>query len=320
MFKFCKYASRNGKSASLPTLQVGDMVYVKSDRSKSKARDSFFILGLDEPNKMATIQKFPMTNFRHHPINVQYQNLYPCSPIPLAHSGTSQHLPVLSQPPAKSPSRSRQSPISILSNPPIYTPLESDSDSEEECVHHVLPLHVFPTPPHDPPHEPPVADGDADPVDDIPLHAPQDVDNQPPPIRLQLFQPLYGQKDYLKVGDMVALVQGDSWCKVVLISHSGHKDALQDSLYWNYSALDGSNPTGSYLFPGQAWGVLRGDLSHVDLSVMDIIMPPTTTVAAEASVDSDDDETPDAENKQAGESDRDINNDVLDVDTTDEPD
>jgi hypothetical protein len=52
------------------------------------------------------------------------------------------------------------------------------------------------------------------------------------------------------------------------------------SLYWNYSALDGSNPTGGYLFPGQAWGVLRDELVNVDLSSVEIVMPrgyPTTT-------------------------------------------
>ena len=44
--------------------------------------------------------------------------------------------------------------------------------------------------------------------------------------------------------------------------------------------MDGSNPTGGYLFPGQAWGVLRDELVNVDLSSVEIVMPrgyPTTT-------------------------------------------
>lgn len=42
------YSSRNGKPVNIPTLAVGDSVFVKTDRSKSKARDSFYILELDE--------------------------------------------------------------------------------------------------------------------------------------------------------------------------------------------------------------------------------------------------------------------------------
>ena len=101
----------------------------------------------------------------------------------------------------------------------------------------------------------------------------EDIQDQPELPKLHLFQPFYGQKSYLRCGDIVALVQGDSWCKVILASHSGYGDARNHSLYWNYSALDGSQPTGGYLFPGQAWGVLRNELVHVDLSSVEIVMP-----------------------------------------------
>ena len=54
-----KYASRIGKIVHLPPppppLQVGDMVYVKSDRSKSNDRDSFCVLNLDGKKQLATI-------------------------------------------------------------------------------------------------------------------------------------------------------------------------------------------------------------------------------------------------------------------------
>ena len=69
------------------------------------------------------------------------------------------------------------------------------------------------------------------------------------------------------------MVQGDSWCKVILHSHPGISDAQEGSLYWNYSLEDGSNPTGGYLFPGKSWGVLRGPVKDVDISQAEIILP-----------------------------------------------
>ena len=96
-----------------------------------------------------------------------------------------------------------------------------------------------------------------------------------PQARKQLFlhQPLLGESDYLKPGDTVLLVQDDEWRKVVLISHTGKKNQRNDSLYWNRKALDGSNPTGGYLFPGQGWGVLRYEWKDADLSEVDIHFP-----------------------------------------------
>ena len=96
-----------------------------------------------------------------------------------------------------------------------------------------------------------------------------------PQARKQLFlhQPLLGESDYLQPGDTVLLVQNDEWRKVVLISHTGKKYQQNHSLYWNYKALDGSNPTGGYLFSGQAWGVLRDKWKDAGLSEIDIHFP-----------------------------------------------
>ena len=276
-----KYASRNGQPALSPTLQVGDTVFVKSDRSKSKARDSFFVLDLNETNKTATIQKFPMTHFKHHPIQVQYQNLYKVKPHPTL---TSPSFPTTSQPVLtknnQRPTPPTNQPRKLqLSLPPSYTPDSDSEDDDYEQFHH-QDNPIFPTPPHD-------NEADLFPaiLDDLPLDAPLHVDdddvqhNNPEQVQplprptLPLSQPLYGQKKYLKVGDIIAIVQGDVWCKVVLSSHSGHKNAKKKSLYWNYTAMDGSNPTGSYLFPGESWGVLRGEEIHVDLAQVDIIHP-----------------------------------------------
>ena len=89
----------------------------------------------------------------------------------------------------------------------------------------------------------------------------------------RLVQPLFKQPDYLKRGDRILLVQGNEWTQVKLDSHSGTKNATNGSLYWNYSNLDGSNPRGGYLFPNQAWGVLRGDDIELDITQVQLLLP-----------------------------------------------
>ena len=125
-----KYSSRNGKPVSLPSMQIGDMVYVKSDRSKSKARDSFMITHLNDNKKMATVQKFPMSHFRHHPIDVQYQNLYPTTANKPTTTTQTPALPPAPHPeiPIKSPPLPKP-PRYVITTTPTYT---QDSDSDEE--------------------------------------------------------------------------------------------------------------------------------------------------------------------------------------------
>ena len=95
--------------------------------------------------------------------------------------------------------------------------------------------------------------------------------NDAPPLRL--IQPLFGDPNYLKSGDHVAMVLDGMWNTVVLMSNTGRKHLQNNSLYWNFKTLDGSLTTGSYLFPGQAWGVLRDDDKNVDLSRVEIVLP-----------------------------------------------
>ena len=53
-----RYEARNSsKLAEIPDVEVGDQVYVKSDLTKSKARDPFLVIGTDKPTKEATLQK-----------------------------------------------------------------------------------------------------------------------------------------------------------------------------------------------------------------------------------------------------------------------
>ena len=300
-----KLASIEGKPASLPFLQVGSMVYVEDDCSKSKPRDSYFVLNLDEDTQIATVLKFPTSNLRHLPIHVLSQNLYLCTET------------VTSEPPQAMPKQAVTvhhatapgyvtPPRFVLPPTAIYAPYGSDSDDNDHSRRFPMPL--FPGSLHQPeviaevplqlpPGGDPVLDqrpvhhlDDADAflqpnLDLIPIL--EEIHDQPPFPTLHLNQPLYGQKSYLKCGDTVALVQGDSWCKVILTSHSGYRDARNHSLYWNYSALDGSQPTGGYLFPGQAWGVLRNELVDVDLSSVEIVMPEGYPTTSESDVNVD---------------------------------
>ena len=300
-----KYSSRNGKPVSVPSLKIGDMVFVKSDWSKSKARDSFVVAQLDNSKMMATVQKFPMSHFRHHPINVQYQNLYPCSAVPpttLTDSPSLPPTPTLSIP-TKTPSFT---PKYVLTSTPIYTP-DSDSDFDDEDFS--SPLFLFPTPlrePVDDFHLPaavdvvPLLDDPDDPKDYYIPFLDLYADPLSPPFpTLHFFQPLYGEPNYLAAGDIVAVVQDDCRCKFVFTCHSGITDVSHNSFYWNYTALDYSNPVGSYLFPGQAWGVLRGELDSVDLRDVDIVLPTMAVSTDESEADTaDSDVTSVAQNEE----------------------
>ena len=70
-----RYKSRGAPEVELPKLIPGDSVLVKSDRDKGKARDTYSVLHVDHNKSLATLQKFPMTNFRRNPIPVSLQNI-----------------------------------------------------------------------------------------------------------------------------------------------------------------------------------------------------------------------------------------------------
>ena len=72
-----RYQSRNAPEVKDYDIIPGQLVFVKSDRSKSKSRDSFVVLSVDKSSHKANLQKFPMQRFRSHPIQVNLDNLYP---------------------------------------------------------------------------------------------------------------------------------------------------------------------------------------------------------------------------------------------------
>ena len=119
-----QYTSRNGKKMLLPNLNVGDIVFIKSESSKSKARESYFIFVTDHVKKIAKIQKFPVSHSKHRPIMVEYQNMYKSPAVVM-------HIP---QPPKLQYTMGDSSshPRLPLSNPPKLMP-NSDCDGSSSC-------------------------------------------------------------------------------------------------------------------------------------------------------------------------------------------
>ena len=279
-----KYASRGGDKVSCPRLSTGDTVFVKSDLCKSKARESYLVLSVDDINMQATIQKFPMSKFRQHTIIVEYQNLYKLPARTL--TAPSCPIAISEKPKTSQPSL----PKLFLSNTPVLTP-DSDSESSSSCddsfcddfpcndSSSIDSTYVYEELELDQVSDEDTYSGQAqDPPTFEQAQVIPNSDKQPSPQvnsiqNLHLYQPLYGQRDYLHPGDVVLLVHGDSWCKVILHSHTGVKDVLNGSLYWNYYLADGSHFTCGYLFPGESWGVLRGGDRYLDISQVNIVLP-----------------------------------------------
>ena len=71
-----KYESRNAEKVVLPSLKIGDRVYVKSDISKSKARDQYLVLQFVPNKNEVYAQKLTDKKNKRNVITIQIQNLY----------------------------------------------------------------------------------------------------------------------------------------------------------------------------------------------------------------------------------------------------
>jgi hypothetical protein len=91
-----------------------------------------------------------------------------------------------------------------------------------------------------------------------------------------LIQPKVKQQDSLKVSETIVIYEDDVWQPTMLLSIN-RKFYQRSSYYWNFASLDGSYQRGSYLCPGEAWGVLRGEDLHRDLQALTIIIPRQTS-------------------------------------------
>ena len=63
-----------GKDAPVPTIQVGDLVYIVSDRSKSQARDRYLVTSID--NNWCYIRKFSGSQLRASSYKVKLSECY----------------------------------------------------------------------------------------------------------------------------------------------------------------------------------------------------------------------------------------------------
>jgi hypothetical protein len=97
-----KYSARGAPPVIPPSVEVGDIVFIKSDRSKAKARDSYVVLVVNLRKAVAKLQKFPQANFRENIITVQLQNIF----LPPSKQGCQQE-------------SQEETPVVIEDNPPL---------------------------------------------------------------------------------------------------------------------------------------------------------------------------------------------------------
>lgn len=108
-------ASTQSKSTSrakalLPSLQIGDLVYLHVDGKKTEARPKYMVIGLD--NDRCQLRKFTTSQFRSKIYDVHPTDCYPVAPT-------------MFQPSAQGPIRGLESPNT------------SDSDSDSDTHRHV---------------------------------------------------------------------------------------------------------------------------------------------------------------------------------------
>ena len=114
------YIGRDGPKVTLPHLQAGDSVYVKGDRSKSKARDPYKVISVDNDKQLATVQKFAQSHNKRNILDVKLSELYLTSRL----SSSQHHDPTLDVPtqtpvPEELPVQSDTTPTPPLS--PTYS-------------------------------------------------------------------------------------------------------------------------------------------------------------------------------------------------------
>ena len=128
-----KYASRHAPPVQLPQVHIGDQVYVKSDKSKSKCRDPFFVVGKDKDS--VSLQKLSMGKNRHNIIPVSVQNIYKSPSSRVVKSEQSVNTETANS--KKSQAETNRNSVSNSNKrvPPKLLAFEdSDSSSDEDII------------------------------------------------------------------------------------------------------------------------------------------------------------------------------------------
>ena len=209
-----------------------------------------------------------MTHFKHHPIKVHYQDLYKAQGIEVQNDvhplveDTSEDSTL----PQPSP-RAQSSPTQPYPKPTYYpSSSESDSEWEEPLTDPVAPLFLTP-PPED--HFPEHVNLNEDDLSNFSSGSSTDSSEHEeivPKTVIYLKQPKHGSADSLRRNDVIAIVKDGCWQRALICSHAGKKTLKNGSLYWNLSGLDEEWKMGCYLFPGQSWGILKGEEINADLN------------------------------------------------------
>ena len=296
------YDSRQAPPVQIPKIKPGDTVFVKTDRTKTKARDKFMVLSVDTAEDLATIQKLPMTKFKSNPITVHLRNLYLTRPpSPPKSRLPQQKEPYLAPPPPQS-SHTPHYPAPLKLCSPLYprfTQESSDSEDDEPPT----PTEVATVAELHPPvnlNEAEAADdddegandaasihGDEDPLEEaIDAEVPAaEVENEfemeggmenqviDPPLRapftvsLPMLQPKVKRKGEIKVGDTLLRFSKKTrnWEKVRL-SKKFTKHYQNGSYKFEYTNLDGSQPRRNFFSPGGYWSLLQEDEIDLDLA------------------------------------------------------
>ena len=75
-----KCSSNDASKVIVPDVDIGDRVFIKSDKSKHKARDQFIVLTKPSSNNEVNVQKLSYGHNRKNVLPVQLQNLYHVNP------------------------------------------------------------------------------------------------------------------------------------------------------------------------------------------------------------------------------------------------
>lgn len=75
----------HGRSNSCPTasFQVGDLVVLKNEKDKTKARDRYIIASINDETHMCQLRKFTLSQFRSKTYDVHISDCYPIKPSTL---------------------------------------------------------------------------------------------------------------------------------------------------------------------------------------------------------------------------------------------